>query len=90
MEFDAFQGAAADGNAAVRMFKHGKGYILAWQTPPWTFDIEARPYLRTTRRRADWMLWRILGNLECRSGATSIRYADIPVPDDDPYRYYRW
>ena len=58
--------------------------------PPWCIDAEAKPYLRTSRRRADAMLARLLGNLGCVSRTGKIQYRDVPVPEDDPYRYYRW
>jgi hypothetical protein len=61
-----------------------------WQVPPWKIDEESKPYLRTTKRRAQYMLCRLLGNMECKFGTTAIRYADVPVAEDDPYRYYRW
>ena len=31
-----------------------------------------------------------LGNLGFVSTALSVRYGDVPVAEDDPYRYYRW
>ena len=36
------------------------------------------------------MLARLLGNLGCASLVGSVLYRDAPVPEDDPYRYYRW
>ena len=90
MSFDAFTDAAEDGNAALRIVRHGKGTMVFWQVPPWKIDDAARPYLRSSKRRAQAMLWRILGNMEVYSEATSVGYADVPVADDDPYRYYRW
>jgi hypothetical protein len=90
MDFDAFTEPAEDGNAAIRVIRYGKGRMVFWQVPPWKIDDVSRPYLRSSKRRANAMLWRILGNMEFYSGATSIRYADVPVAEDDPYRYYRW
>ena len=90
MEFDAFTDPSEDGNEAMRTVRHGKGMIVFWQVPPWTIDDVAKPYLRTTKRRAQYMLCRILSNIECRFDYGVIRYADVPVPEDDPYRYYRW
>ena len=90
MSFDAFTEPAADGNAAIRVVRHGRGSIVFWQVPPWCIDAEAKPYLRTSRRRADAMLARLLGNLGCVSRTGKIQYRDVPVPEDDPYRYYRW
>lgn len=90
LDFDAFVEPAPDGNAALRVVRHGKGSIVFWQVPPWRIDAEAKPYLRTSRRRAEAMLARIAANLGCISTAGAVRYADVPVPEDDPYRYYRW
>ena len=90
MEFAAFTDRAPDGNNALRVVRHGKGWILFWQVPPWKIDAEAKPYLRTSRRRAEAMLARLFGNLGCVSLVGSVLYSDTPVPEDDPYRYYRW
>ena len=90
MDFTAFADPDPEGNEAVRVVRHGKGRLVFWQVPPWAFDAERRPYLRTSRRRAAFMLSRLMGNLGFRRGPALIRYADVPVPDDDPYRYYHW
>lgn len=90
LAFTAFTEPAADGNEALRVVRHGKGVLVFWQTPPWTIDADAKPYLRTTKRRANAMLARLMGNLGFVSTALSVRYGDVPVPEDDPYRYYRW
>ena len=90
MDFDAFTETSAEGNAAFRLVRHGNGWLAFWQVPPWAIDEVAKPYLRTTKRHAQYMLCRLLGNMECNFGGTAIRYADVPVAEDDPYRYYRW
>ena len=91
MDFDAFLGRPADGNAALRVVPHGRGAFVFWQVPPEVIDEKARPYLRTTKRRAQFMLSRLAGNLGIDLGAPDvIGYADIPEANDDPYRYYRW
>ena len=90
MDFDAFTEPSAEGNAAFRLVRHGNGWLAFWQVPPWAIDEVAKPYLRTTKRHAQYMLCRLLGNMECNFGGTAIRYADVPVAEDDPYRYYRW
>ena len=91
MEFDAFLGRPDDGNAAIRVVQHGKGLFVFWQVPPDAIDEAARPYLRTSKRRAQFMLSRLAGNLGIDLGAPDrIAYADVPEANDDPYRYYRW
>ena len=91
MDFDAFHGRPANGNAALRVVPHGKGSYVFWQVPPESIDEKSRPYLRTSKRRAQWMLARLAGNLGIDLAAPDrIGYADIPEADDDPYRYYRW
>jgi len=90
MDFAAFQGDAADGNAALRVVRYGKGIIVFWQVPPWKIDAESRPYLRSSKRRAQAMLARLMGNLGFVSETDRVIYGDIPVAEDDPYRYIRW
>ena len=91
MDFDAFEGRPADGNAALRVVPHGKGSFVFWQVPPDAIDDVARPYLRTSKRRAQFMLSRLQGNLGIDAGAPDrVAYADVPEANDDPYRYYRW
>ena len=59
--------------------------------PPWKIDAAARPYLRTSKRRADAMISRLMGNLGFKRGVNpDYLYNDIPVAEDDPYRYYHW
>lgn len=90
MDFAAFTGGAGEGNEAIRVFRIGKGRLVFWQVPPWTIDTVARPYLRTSKRHAEAMLSRLLGNLGFNRGPDTIRYADQPERTDDPYRYYHW
>jgi len=90
MDFDAFADKVADGNEAFRVIRRGKGKYVFMQVPPWTIDDTNRPNLRTTRRRAEWTLSRLLGNLGMKQWPFGIRYADVPEADDDPYRYIRW
>ena len=90
MDFAAFTDAAADGNNAIRVVRHGKGRLVFWQVPPWRIDDERRPYLRTSKRRAEAMLSRLMGNLGFLRGPGRVLYADIPCASDDPYRYYHW
>lgn len=90
MDFTAFAEPDAEGNEAFRVVRHGKGRLVFWQVPPWAIDAERKPYLRTSKRRAEFMLSRLMGNLGFRRGPAAVRYADVPVPEDDPYRYYHW
>ena len=91
MDFDAFLGRPADGNAAFRVVPWGRGAYVFWQVPPEAIDEVARPYLRTSKRRAQFMLSRLAGNLGIDLGVPDrIGYADVPEANDDPYRYYRW
>ena len=88
--FAAFTEPAADGNAALRVVRHGKGVLVFWQVPPWLLDDRAKPYLRTSRRRAEAMLARLLANLGFTTDEVGVHYADAPVAEDDPYRFERW
>ncbi len=90
LDFTGFADPDAEGNEAFRVVRHGKGRLVFWQVPPWAIDAERRPYLRTSKRRAEFMLSRLMGNLGFNRGPALIRYADVPVPEDDPYRYYHW
>ena len=44
----------------------------------------------TSKRRANTMLSRLMDNLGITPNATTVGYGDVAVPEDDPYRYYRW
>ncbi len=90
MDFTAFADADEGGNAAVKVVRCGKGTLVFWQVPPWAINAELRPYMRSSKRRAEFMLSRLMSNLGFRKGDESIRYADVPVAEDDPYRYYHW
>lgn len=90
MDFDALQDKSDDATAAYRVIRHGKGRYIIWQMPPWKIDYGERPQLRVSFRGASRMLERLFGNLGIRSELTSVRYADDPVAEDDPYRFYRW
>ncbi len=73
---------------------YGKGAIVCSSIVPWIFD-EKEIALRVNRRRAQGLISRLVANLggtvdtSFLTGAKSL-YADKPLQDDDPYRYYRW
>ena len=108
MTFDALvvpEGERRSSNAALRVIRHGKGRVVLWQVPPWMIDEQAKPYLRTSKRRANALAARLLANLgadfrtplaerfaappEEKAWLNSY-YLDVPEAGDDPYRYYRW
>lgn len=89
MTFEAFP-ATASNNQAVRVSRLGKGLALFWQVPPMAIDADKKPYLRTSKRRANAMASRLLANLGAAFVPAGPLYLDQPVKDDDPYRYYRW
>ncbi len=108
MDFDALvvpEGEREGSNAALRVVRHGKGCVVLWQVPPWRIDEAARPYLRTSKRRANALAARLLANLgaafetplAARLAGPQVEeawlksyYLDRPEAGDDPYRYYRW
>ena len=90
MDFAAFTDDVRDGNAAFRIVRYGKGRLVFWQVPPWKIDDVNRPYLRISKRRAEAMLSRLMGNLGFNLPPTPHFYADVPVETDDPYRYFHW
>jgi hypothetical protein len=95
MAFDALAVPESERGAAspaLRVIRHGKGCVVLWQVPPWMIDEKARPYLRTSKRRANAMAARLLANLgaELRVPLGESVYLDAPEAQDDPYRYYRW
>ena len=90
MDFAAFEDKVEDGNEGIRVVRHGKGKFVFIQVAPWMIDDEAKPYLRATKRRIQETLERVMGNLGFLSSGGWVRYRDLPVPSDDPYRYYRW
>jgi hypothetical protein len=107
MAFDALvvpESERETSSPALRVIRHGKGCVVLWQVPPWLIDEKAKPYLRTSKRHANAMAARLLGNLgaEFRTPlgerfALPVEqawlksyYLDTPEAGDDPYRYYRW
>jgi hypothetical protein len=107
LSFDALHvpaGEEGSSSAAVRVIRHGKGCVVLWQVPPWMIDEKAKPYLRTSKRRANGMAARLLANLGsafetplCERFTVPVEqawlksyYLDVPEASDDPYRYYRW
>ncbi|MGN0852448.1 MAG: hypothetical protein ACI4Q3_03625 [Kiritimatiellia bacterium] len=90
IDFAAFTDDVPDGNAAFRVVRHGKGRLVFWQVPPWKIDDVNRPYLRISKRRAEAMLSRLMGNLGFNLPPVPHFYADVPVETDDPYRYFHW
>ena len=90
MDFAAFTDKVEDGNNAIRVVPYGKGKFVFLQVAPWMIDAEGKPYLRASKRHAQEMLERVMGNLGFTSDGGSVRYRDLPIASDDPYRYYRW
>lgn len=90
MSFAAFADPCETGNQAIRVVRDGAGMFVFWQVPPWMIDATRRPYLRTSRRRADAAFARLKANLGLAEDVDRIRYADVPEIADDPFRYYRW
>ena len=94
MGFYALSTRTSESNQALRVVSHGDkgGCIVFWQVPPWQIDEVKKPYLRTTKRRANAMASRLLANLGAAFAPALGRplYLDTPENVDDPYRYYRW
>ena len=107
MTYDALEipkQEATSSNPAIRVIQHGSGRLVLWQVPPWMIDAQTKPYLRTSRRRANAMASRLLANLGAALDTPLLQrfaeveeaewlksyYLDTPVAGDDPYRYYRW
>ena len=105
--FDALavpEAEKAASSGALRVIRHGRGRVVLWQVPPWLIDEQAKPYLRTSKRRANAMAARLLANLGAALNAPVAErfakveekewlmsyYLDTPEAGDDPYRYYRW
>lgn len=73
---------------------YGEGAIVCSSIIPWAFD-EKEIALRVNRRRAQGLISRLVANLGGAVDASLLTdekslYADRPLQDDDPYRYYRW
>lgn len=90
MDYTAFAETDDSSNDFIKVVNYGNGKLVFWQVPPWKFNDELRPYLRTSKRHAQFMLSRLMGNLGFRRGNSMILYADIPIEEDDPYRYFHW
>lgn len=89
MSFAAFA-VSEENNQALKVVHHGKGCVIFWQVPPTAIDEVKKPYLRTSKRRANAMAARVLGNLGAAFESSAALYLDTPQNVDDPYRYYRW
>ena len=103
MQYDAIV-AGGEGNNALRILRHGKGCIIFCQVPPWKIDEKTKPYLRTSKRASHRLVARILANMGAsfdtpleerftkpvEKAWLNSYYIDIPVAEDEPYRYYRW
>jgi hypothetical protein len=73
---------------------YGAGAVVCSSIIPWAFD-EKEIALRVNRRRAQGLMSRLVANLGGAVDASLLTdekslYADRPLQDDDPYRYYRW
>lgn len=107
LEYEALKipdGKEKESSPSLRVVRHGSGTVVICQVPPWLIDEKAKPYLRTSKRRANYMVARILANLGAdfrtplgerfsvpvEKAWLSSYYLDVPVAEDDPYRYYRW
>jgi hypothetical protein len=90
MDFAAFTDSVETGNSAIRVVRAGKGRFVFWQVPTRMIDDVRRPYLRTSRRRAEAAFSRLKANLGFVEESLSVQYADEPKITDDPFRYYRW
>jgi hypothetical protein len=67
-------GAVAEaGNDALRIATLGKGHVVLCQVAPWMLDEEAKPYLRTSKRRNLFLVSQLLSNLGAR--------LDAPLPE---------
>lgn len=93
MSFAAFTQPDLAGNAAFRVVRHGKGAVIFWQLPPWSFNVDANPHQRITRRAASRMFARLLGNLGWTTFTNGTgyhkfpMYKDAPEASDDPYEW---
>ena len=56
------------GHPALRALQPGQGTVVLCQVAPWTFDADAKPYLRTTARRTEFLVARLLDNLAAQFG----------------------
>lgn len=84
---------------------HERRATVCLQVAPWDFDVESKPYLRTSYRRSVFTIAKILANLGADFHNPIIDivsnppqekawlhsyYLQEPKAEDDPYRYYRW
>ena len=53
---------AGPGHPALQRIKVGKGTVVLCQAAPWAFPAETKPYLRTTVRRTEFLVSRLLAN----------------------------
>lgn len=66
------------GHPALRALQPGQGTVVLCQVAPWTFDADAKPYLRTTARRTEFLVARLLANLGAPFGNPVARQLASP------------
>ncbi|MDX9980218.1 MAG: glycoside hydrolase family 2 TIM barrel-domain containing protein, partial [Lentisphaeria bacterium] len=64
---------AENGSAALRAAALGQGRVVFCQVAPWMLNEEAKPYLRTSKRRNLFLVAQLLDNLAVR--------LDSPLPE---------
>lgn len=90
MDFAAIGDGVGEGTASLRVVRHGKGCYVFMQLAPWRIDDFSKPYLRATKRRTWQLFCRLLGAMNAGSRNHRVQYADAPVAEDDPYRFFNW
>jgi hypothetical protein len=71
------------GHPALRVVRLGQGLVVLCQAAPWAFDAAAKPYLRTTARRSEFLLARLLANLGAAfSNPVAANLAAVPVASE--------
>jgi hypothetical protein len=75
---------AGPGHPALRAVSVGKGVAVLCQVAPWNFDVEARPYLRTTARRTEFLVARLLASLGAAARSPVLERLAAPP---DPWEF---
>ena len=77
LNYNAINNTSDDSNEALQSFN--KGQIVLCQITPEMFDIKTKPYLRTTQRRAYYLISQLLTNMGASAVSPLLKKISAPA-----------